>query len=89
MTSSAHQFGQAPSRLVLIVGAGGAVGGFAGLSRLSELLSHRFVALGELLDGEGVGLVVRQAKIISDNMYLVPFKKTINAYALSVIVRCR
>ena len=52
------------SRLVLVVGAGGAGGGFAGFGGLGELLGHRFVALGELLDGEGVGLVVRQAEVV-------------------------
>ena len=54
----------APSRLVLVVGAGGAGGGFAGFGGLGELLGHRFVALGEFLDGEGVGLVVRQAEVV-------------------------
>ena len=52
------------SRLVLVVGAGGAVGGFAGFGCLGELLVHRFVALGEFLDGEGIGLVVRQAEVV-------------------------
>ena len=54
----------APSRLLLVVGAGGAVGGLAGFGGLGELLRHRLVALGELLDGKGIGLVVRQAEVV-------------------------